>query len=408
MLTTNQKLIELSAEKTDVLHRAQVALDTKGPKSSEYKSLIASAQTIQEDLDMLNLIERKMPLPPSPSPVTAMPAVIQESSATERARINNAYRSVLRNGRKPEYVEQRDLATTSDSTGAALVPQGFDRDWVEALKQSIGIDALVHSYNTGDSFKPIKTVQVDTTSTNLAYVPEIASTTSSGAVQTPAVKSQIQGADNLVLRTQISWNELDDSFDVLAWLKRSIAPVVSRGLSWSLLTGTDASTSTALPNSPTGGLTAFAPTGITQAAIADGITYANLIALRSGLSYAYQFTPNSGFVGSESVANYLAAQLNTIGEPLYKRDPKTNLLLIDGSPLYVAQAGSMPAYNAASSNAVVFAAFDRAFAFALTNPRFQVLEINPQQLTSDVIIRLRFGSVGLFASAATAFTTAAS
>jgi hypothetical protein len=43
---------------------------------------------------------------------------------------------------------------------------------------------------------------------------------------------------------------------------------------------------TALPRSPAGGLTKFAPTGISQTAIADGITLPNLIALRSGLSYA--------------------------------------------------------------------------------------------------------------------------
>ncbi len=394
------KLIQLNAQKSDILHRAQVALDSKGAKSPEYKSLVAEAETVQDDIDMLNQIERSMPN----APAIAAPTIITETSATERARINTAYRSVLRHGHKSARVEQRDLIQSGN--GSALVPQGWDGDWIEALKQNSGIDQLVHSHNSGDRFQPVKTVQVDTTSTNLAYVAEASSTTTN-ASQTPAVLSQIQNADNLVLRVTLSWDELDDAFDALGWLKRSIAPIVSRGLSWALLSGTDPATSTALPNSPTGGLTAFAATGITQAALADGITLSNLINLRSGLSYAYQFTPNSGFVGSESVANYLASQLNSIGEPLYKRRPD-GLLDIAGSPLYVAQAGSMPVYNAVSSKAVVFAAFDRAYSFAQTHPRFQVLEINPNQLTSDVVISLQFGSVGLFTSAASSFKTAAS
>jgi HK97 family phage major capsid protein len=396
-------LAQLKDKKADVLKRAQTMLDAGQHQTPAYRALISDAENLTSDISSLEMIERSGVLT-APAPI-AVPTILTETSATERARINTAYRSILRHGHKSNRVEQRDLIQSG--SGSNLVPQGWDGDWIEALKQSSGIDTRVHSYNAGDRFQPVKTVQVDTTSTNLAYVPE-ASSTGGGALQTPAVLSQIQNADNLVLRVTLSWDELDDAFDALGWLKRSIAPIVSRGISYALLSGTDAATSTALPNSPTGGLTAFAPTGITQAALADGITYANLINLRSGLSYAYQFTPNSGFVGSESVANYLASQLNSIGEPLYKRDPNTNLLLIDGSPLYVAQAGSMPAFNAVSSKAVVFAAFDRAYAFAQTNPRFQVLEINPNQLTSDVVISLQFGSVGLFASAATAFTTAAS
>jgi HK97 family phage major capsid protein len=395
---------QLHEKKNELITKGEAML-TRGikPDSTEYKALLKQIDETSDDLAMLSRIERSGVLT-APAPI-AVPTILTETSATERARINTAYRSVLRHGHKSARVEQRDLIQSG--SGSNLVPQGWDGDWIEALKQSSGIDTRVHSYNAGDRFQPVKAVQVDTTSTNLAYVPE-ASSTGGGALQTPAVLSQIQNADNLVLRVTLSWDELDDAFDALGWLKRSIAPIVSRGISYALLSGTDAA-STALPNSPTGGLTAFAATGVTQAALADGITYANLIALRSSVgSYAYQFTPNSGFVGSESVANYLASQLNSIGEPLYKRDPNTNLLLIDGSPLYVAQAGSMPAYNAASSKAVVFAAFDRAYAFAQTNPRFQVLEINPNQLTSDVVISLQFGSVGLFTSALTAFKTAAS
>jgi HK97 family phage major capsid protein len=367
--------------------------------------LVADAENLTSDISALEGIERSGVLQSAPAPIAA-PAIITETSATERSRINAAYRSVLRHGRKPERVEQRDLEVSGNA--GALVPQGWDGDWVEALKQSSGIDGLAKKFNTGENFRPVKTVQVDTTSTNLTYVPETTSTTTACAAQSPTVVSQIQGADNLTLRVTISWQELDDAFDALGWLQRSIAPIVSRGLSWALLSGTDPATSTALPNSPTGGLTAFAPTGVTQIALANGITLPNLIALRSSVgSYAYQFTPNSGFVASESVANYLGAQLNSIGEPLYKRRPD-GLLDISGSPLYVAQTGSMPASNAASSNAVVFAAFDRAFAYVQTNPRFQVLEINPNKLTSDVIIRLRFGSTGLFSNALSAFKTAAS
>jgi HK97 family phage major capsid protein len=401
-------LAQMKDKKAEILRKAQTMLDAGQHTTPAYRSLITEAETLTEDITILESIERKgiRPVPvAAPIPV---PTVITETTGTERARINSAYTTVLRHGNPPE--EQRDLVTNVDAQGGSLVPQAFDTDWVEALKQASGIDQLVHRYGSGESFRPVKTVQVDTTNTNLAYVPEIGST-STNALQTPALLSQIQNADNLVLRTTLSWQELDDAFDVLGWLKRSIAPIVSRGLSWAILTGTDPATSTALANSPAGGLTAFAPTGVTGASgsLATGPTYAELIALRSSVgSYAYQFTPKSGFVASEVTHNFLAAQLNSIGEPLYKRCPDTNLLMIAGSPLYVAQAGSMPAFNVASSKSVLFGAFDRAYAFVQTNPKFQVLQINPQQMTTDVIIRLRYASVGLYSNAASAFTTAAS
>jgi HK97 family phage major capsid protein len=377
------------------------------PDSVEYREILKQITETSEDYEMLSRISSSLPAVRSAAPITNVPTIIAETSRTERARINSAYTTVLRHGNPPE---ERDLVTNVDASGGSLVPQAFDTDWAEALKQASGIDQLVHRYGSGESFRPVKTVQVDTTSTNLAYVPEIGSTTTN-ALQTPALLSQIQNADNLVLRTTLSWQELDDAFDVLGWLKRSIAPIVSRGLSWAILTGTDPATSTALANSPAGGLTAFAPTGVTGASgsLATGPNYAELIALRSSVgSYAYQFTPKSGFVASEVTHNFLAAQLNSIGEPLYKRCPDTNLLMIAGSLLYVAQAGSMPAFNVAGSKAVLFGAWDRAYAFVQTNPKFQVLQINPQQMTTDVIIRLRFGSVGLYSNAASAFTTAAS
>ena len=401
-------IFELRTKRDESIRKAEILLTSKGANSKEYKEAKADIDSLN---DLIQLRERAginttLAPAPTPAPIAAAPAVITETSANERSRINAQYRSVLRNAIAPE---KRDLETASDSAGS-LVPQAFQTDWVEALKQNSGIDQLVHRYGSGDSFNPVKTVQVDTTTTNLALVPEIGSTTTN-ALQTPSVLSQIQNADNLVLRVTLSWQELDDAFDVLGWLKRSIAPIVSRGLSWALLTGTDPATSTALPNSPAAGLVGFAPSTITGTAgsLATGPTYAELIATRSGVgSYAYQFTPNSGFVVSELTHNFLAAQINQIGEPTFKRDPNTNLLQIAGSPVYVAQAGSMPDYNVASSKAVIFSAFDRAFAYTQTNPKFQVLQINPQQMTSDVIIRLRFGSVGLFANASAAFTTAAS
>jgi HK97 family phage major capsid protein len=400
-------LYQMKDQKQSNLRKLQTMLDAGQHTTPAYKELLTATDTLSTDIADLEMIQRSLPkVAPTPAPIVSAPAIITETTATERSRINEQYRSVLRNA---IALEKRDLETSADSAGS-LVPQAFQTDWVEALKQASGIDTLCHKYSSGDRFNPVKTVQVDTTTTNLAYVPEIGSTTTN-ALQTPSVLSQIQNADNLVLRTTLSWMELDDAFDVLGWLKRSIAPIISRGLSWALLTGTDPATSTALPNSSSGGLTAFSPSSVSGAAgtLNTGPTYAELIATRSGVgSVAYQFTPNSGFVVSELTHNFLSAQLNSIGEPLYKRCPDTNLLMIAGSPVYVAQAGSMPDYNVASSKAVIFSAFDRAFAYTQTNPKFQVLQINPQQMTSDVIIRLRFGSTGLFANAASAFTTAAS
>jgi HK97 family phage major capsid protein len=319
-----------------------------------------------------------------------------------RAKTSAAYRHFLRHGVAPS-AETRDLIS-STTTGASLVPQGYDEVWTDALSTVSPIVSLVHSKLSPDG-RPWKQVIVDPTAQYLTLVGESNSTTSIS--QTPSLSSNITNQDSLVGRVNVSWQELDDSFNLESWLRSTASVVVGKSLERAILRSQDGA-GTTLPNSPTGGLLAAAPTGFTQSHLADGIPYATVRSLISSLEHVYMRGLNSGLLGSQSVHDYFAAQVDSTGRELYHRDPNTGNLLLNGYQLYVANNTAAPAYNAASSNVLLAGDFSRAWGIAYTDVRFRVVDINPQTLTSTVLFYVRMGGTALLPSAVKALTTAAS
>jgi HK97 family phage major capsid protein len=413
-------LATLIERKNDLINQAQAALEAHGPNDQRYLEMVKQATIAAEDAAMVGRAERALGTITTPAPIAPIAATESnpahvvivpsgESAEARSKRVNAAYRHYLLNGLTPNAPEQRDLATTADSTGAALVPQGFDTVWTDALRNVSPIATLVKSKLVTDG-RPTKQVITDSTAMNLYFVAETG--TSTPAIQTPAVSSQIPGTDALLGRVTVSWQEIQDGFEVETFLRSVASVVIGRGLEYSILTATDPGSNSALPNSlASGGLNAFAPVTVTTTSLASGISFGNLVGLRSSVDHAYAFGDSSGFLGSQSLHDFLSAQTDSTGRQLYKRDPNTNLLLIDGSPLYVAgglSGSPMPAYNAANSKVVLFGDFSRAYSYNHTDIRFKVLNPNPETMTSDVLFYVRFGSAGLLSTAVAALKTAAS
>jgi HK97 family phage major capsid protein len=187
---------------------------------------------------------------------------------------------------------------------------------------------------------------------------------------------------------------------------------VARAVEYALLTEKDNGTSTVLPNSPAGGLLGSVTAGVTAAGgtLAAGPTYSLLSQLKSSVDHAYAVGPKSGFMGSQSVYNFLFQQVDSTGRPLYKHDPETGLLIVAGSPFYVASNAAMPAYNAASSPVVLFDDYSRAYAYQNGGGmRIKILaERYVEQFEAAAVIYHRMGAAKLVSGAVKSLVTAAS
>jgi HK97 family phage major capsid protein len=410
------KIFQLQQKRAQTLATATELLD-RGLNTAEdkerYRSLLADADTAQSDIDSLQAIERALgggSVSPAKSTAPAAPAIVTtrtehsaDEKATRRAKLNAAWRHILRNGYDPNDRQYRDLVTTSSTTGAPLVPQEFQSVFTEAEKFIGSLASLVtrHDQETG---RPVRFPIVDDTgsSSTMSYLTE--SSSSTGLEADPTLSSVVTGTDTLVTQIRYSWQELSDAFDLESFLRRIAAVRVARAVNYALSTGTDNGTSTALPNSPTGGLLGSVSAVVNQGALANGITYANLAVLAGSVDHQYYL--NGGFMGSPSVFNYLLQQVDTTGKPLYPI--VDGVMQVAGKPFYPNAA--MPAYNTASSNVVLFgdfskqygAVFDGGVSVKITNERYAEL------LEGAMIVYTRVGATNLLSNAVAAFKTAAS
>jgi HK97 family phage major capsid protein len=402
------KLNFLQTEKQTVLHRAQVALDSKGHNSPEYKSLVAEAEVIQSDIDDLNFILRKTPAT-APAPVTAFPAVIRTSTENEshqrrdkRSRLNSALRHAIRFGRS-DGAEQRDLSTLTDASGSALFGQTFEEqaEWTRAVANFAPLTEKVNTKFalTGANLKFVVT---DQTQQFMLTIPE--TTATDAADSTPTINSQITGTlAPIIGRTTVSFAELADVDDLVGYLRDGFAVQAGRARELAILAAKDHA-GTALVSSPSGGLLFAAPTGATVAT-ANQITPTDIANLGSSVDYSYFL--EGDYVASQAVYSYLAVQLKTTGEYLYPRDENGNLT-VNGKKLIVSSNAAMAGMSAAAGTPLMlFGSFRRAWGATITPFRLQILEPSPQTLTNQVVASFRIGQVGLIANAVKSLVQAA-
>jgi len=300
------------------------------------------------------------------------------SGDEQRSRVNKAFQQYCVRGRVEAVdAEFRDLLTTSDTTGGALIPQMFSGILVDALKFYGPIADRVSKKVTSNKGVPMKVSYDNDTANGLTLLGTEGS--SSPAETDPAFQSQISGVDTVTGGlVKVSFQELEDSsFDLDSFLRSKFAIRYARGLEKAVTLGTD-SAGTALPNQPTGGLLASAVVGQTTAAIADGIGWDDLTALFSAIDPAYA-TPNSAFVMSSQTRAYLIGMKDGFGRPYFTPDPSADnpFSKLLGYDIVLDQSMPSPTAGAFTANQlpILFGDLERAYMLR-TDGQPSILRLN--------------------------------
>lgn len=410
---TLSKLDNLKSKRQRLLSEAGKILTESGI-TAEYRAKVAEADATQEDITLIETfpaeVRAKLDAPVvAPATVAAppvqAPAILTETSATERKRVNAAYRHFFRHGARPHAPEQRDILATSDAAGGGLIARAFSTVYSEAAKYAGPIFNLANRKDATNA-EPTKFIVSDDTARSFSLMTEGTTSAVSVASQ-PTLFSDVDGVDTLASSVVYSIQELDDAFDLESFLKRNGATAVARAWETALTLGTtNDGTNTALPNNP--GLLTSITAGFTQNALADGIGYVPLTLTATSIDHAYYAAPDSGFMASPSVFQWLIAQVDGEGRPFYKFDDEGRLLIAN-KPLFVNAA--MPAYNAASKPVVLFGQYSKALN-VLNAGGLKIKVVTESQanniFTKEMILYTRIGSSIGLSSACKTFVTAAS
>ncbi len=257
--------------------------------------------------------------------------------------------------------ETRDLLTTSDVTGGALIPQEFDSVLNTALKYYGPIAQECRQRYTDDGGRPLKVSYMNDTNNGLKLLGTEG--TSSPTETDPALLSQVVNVDTLSGGlVKVSVQEVQDAnFDIGRLLEEAFALRYGRGLERAVTLGTD-SAGTALPSQSTGGLLAAATVGATTAALANGIGWNDLVSVYSAVDPAY--LPNGKWSMNSATRSYLLGLKDGFGRPFFTPDPSgqrpfESLL---GYPIVLNQA--MGAYNGtggANSTPILFGDYKASY-----------------------------------------------
>jgi HK97 family phage major capsid protein len=334
---------------------------------------------------------------------------LSQKSRDTRAKINAAAKVFFRSGYEALNGEQRALLSNSDGSGGALISQSFSQVFLEASKYNGPVFDLVHRIDS-EIGEPRKFVITDSTTQTMSLLSQ-GTTSASSKAQTPTVFSDITDTDTLITSVIYSVQESDDASSLEDFLNRTATLAVARAREVATTLGiTNDGTSTALPNSPAGGLLASVGSGVVQSAgtLAAGITYAQLSALAGSVDRSYY--ANGAFMASPSVETALRSQVDSTGRPLYQVGDD-GLLIIAGRKLYPNSA--MAASGTASAKLVLFGDFSRAYSLlSVDGVKIKILSNNSSPnlalLTREMLIYTRLGATTGVSNAVKALVSAAS
>ena len=315
------------------------------------------------------------------------------SADEQRSRANKAFRTYARTGQVPE--EFRDVLTTSDVTGGALVPQMFNGVLYDAAKFYGAIATRVDKRETDNNGAPMKFSFSNDTSNSLTLL--ATEGTSSPTETDPSFFSKIVGVDTVTGGLiKVSFQELDDSsFDLDSAIRRWFGIRYARGLEKAITVGTDGA-GTVLPNQPTGGLLNQAAVGVTTATLAAGISWNNLVSLYGSLDPAYS-GPDAAWVFNASTRSYLLAQVDGFGRPFWTPDPTSDSPFgkLLGYDVVINQA--MPNQGVANATPIMFGDLKKAYLLR-TDGQPSILRLNERYadtLEIGFFLYSRIGGVSL-------------
>jgi HK97 family phage major capsid protein len=145
-------------------------LTTAGIKTAAQRNEFARIEReladVREDIRSLGAIEahfqRNSVKPPVAAPAPVAPAVIRYTERQERqdreeqrAKLNKALAHMFRHGIQTHAIEQRDLESSSDSLGGALVPQTFQTDFAYSQKLIGPIGSLLTVVTQSSGTSPV-------------------------------------------------------------------------------------------------------------------------------------------------------------------------------------------------------------------------------------------------------------
>lgn len=314
-----------------------------------------------------------------------------------------AFRAYLKTGGLQNNPETRDLTTITDGAGGAFVAQLYSKEWIEAQRQFGPLAGLVSvSHNTNGA--PLKVSVYDDTASTMSLLTEGSS--NSGTELDPTMFSTIpSGSDTLVSTALFSKQEAADADNIGELLKRIAFSRAARATEYALLTGTDNGTNTQLLHSPTGGLLAAAPVGVSAVAT-TGPTYAQMAALAASVDVSYRNAPGAGFYVNTTTFEFLVAQVDTTGRPLYSFGDD-GLLRVAGKPVYVSAENAMASYSTSGQVVALFGDYSRAYKFVdVGGPRLRILtERFADVFLNQAVITQRLASAALVSGAVKSMTT---
>jgi HK97 family phage major capsid protein len=345
------KVSSLESElRANLNQQASLALAiNKNPEArTALDKLVQQEAVISDDLRLLKLVESKLEASleaQQRSAVEAVPAnvaahlrsigalpatpAVHTGDKTDRSKANAAVRMYLRTGR----IENRDVLTTSDAAGGALIPEEFHPELVTALKQYADLVnyATVQKSSIGG---PAKFPWVNDTANSLTLIATEGSTVNEGPDPIFG-SSTTENTDAFNTGFIRASNELiDDSFFDFGKLISDLgASRYGRGLERILTRGQDGA-GNATPNNV--GLLNVSPVATTTTALANGVKWMDLTNLHDAIDPAY--LPFSVWQLSSKTFTYLLQQVDSTGRPFFVPDPSTGLPTLLNRPVIINQS----------------------------------------------------------------------
>lgn len=376
---------------------------------SAFDRMASDSIILEEDFKRAELLESRSAVitgQRSARPIDANGGLRNLSEDERKAETRAAFLQFARGGQHSLNAEQRDLVSTSDATGGALIPQLFNGELFSALKYFGPIAQLVKRRDTDNNGSPIKVSLANDTGNGLQLIsaePAPAVGTSGGLIETdPAFQSKIVGVDTVTAGlVRISVQELEDSaFDLDTWIRDAFGLRHARGMERAITVGTDMN-GNALPNQSTGGMAAVAPVGTTTASLSAGIGWDDLTNLYGSLDPAYTNPAKAVWQFNSSTRSYLVGLKDGFGRPYFTPDPSNDAPFsrIMGYPVVLNQA--LPNMGA-SAKPILFGDPSSAY-FKRTDGQPSIVRLNERfmdTLEVGFFLFLRLGGTSIVMSGA--------
>jgi HK97 family phage major capsid protein len=389
----------LIADATELLN-----LELTAERKEQHKKLLEEIDILQRDIDLMNRIERALPVKtqetsPAPTPTLEQADQGQKDSPEQRrAKLNSAWRGYLQRS-----LEQRDITISAE--GGGLIPQELSNFISIALKQYAPLTRYANVRYSING-RQVKASRVVDTSKGLYLFTE-GSTSLAGTEQDPVFSSDVITGDLFSTgRIAYSWNLVRDSgFDLEQLLSGLTDTRIGRGIE-SILTGAIDSAGAATPGNP--GLINIANVSVTTASLAANVTFPNIADLYESLDSAY--LPRAIWQMNSSTRLSFLKSLDSTNRSLFVPAPNSDGLdMLLGRPIVI--NSSLPNLGTANAIPILFGSLYDGLEVTISDPRVQAFTESPglvENQKSALSVWLRVGSVSLAAGSIQALKLAAS